>query len=309
VLSTFAVPPDEEQLFSPLTEAIVRMSNPFAEIGRTLRSNIAGLLSTVSMPYTMAHGSAVDRHWQRIHIAARIRARSLEAEPDETQEALELRRDQEALAHANLEMDKFIHSSEGREALIADILGILERLRSVESFVGAANELILQGAVLCWGAFEVLARDCFIAYLNANPGRSLILLGDSVAKRRFELSKFSLETLAAHNFDLSGRMGTLLAQQQDLSDVYSVKAVYQALFPDQKRLFDALNDPDLRLLALRRNLIVHQRGVIDESYVTSTKCCQPVGERLKLSPANLEAHVSSTVMVAVSVLEAVSHAK
>src|SRR6266581_3635091 len=40
VLSTFAVPPHEEQVFSPLTEAIVRMSNPFAEIGKTLRSNI-----------------------------------------------------------------------------------------------------------------------------------------------------------------------------------------------------------------------------------------------------------------------------
>lgn len=308
-LSTFAVPCDEEQLFSPLTEALARTCNPFTEIGRTLRFNIAGLLSTVSMPYTMAHRSAMDRHWQRIHIAARIRARNLQAEPDEAQESLELRRDQEALARGKSEMDKFIQSSVGRDSLILDTLGFLENLRSHESFVGAANELILQGAVLCWGAFEVLVRDCFIAYLNANPGQSLALLGDPVAKRRFDLSKFSLETLAAHSFDLSGRMGTLLAQQQDLSDVNSVKAVYRALFPDQKRLFDALNDHDLRFLALRRNLIVHQRGVIDESYLTSTNCCQSVGERLKLSPGNLEAHVRSTVMVAVNILEAVALAK
>jgi hypothetical protein len=54
MVSTFAIPPDEEQLFSPLTEVIPRVSSPFNEICLTLRSNLAGLISTVSMPYTMA---------------------------------------------------------------------------------------------------------------------------------------------------------------------------------------------------------------------------------------------------------------
>jgi hypothetical protein len=145
-------------------------------------------------------------------------------------------------------MDDFVHSLEGRDAFIRDTLGFLENLRSSEAVIRAASELILQGLVLCWGAFEVLSRDCFIAHLNAKPNRTLVLLGDPVAKRRFELSKVSLETLATHGFNLSERMGTILAQQQDLSDVYSVKSVYQALFPDDERLSDALGDADLRLL-------------------------------------------------------------
>ena len=66
------------------------------------------------------------------------------------------------------------------------------------------------------GGHSVLARDCFIAYLNAKPAGTAALLADPVAKRRFELSKIPLETLAAHNFNLSTEMGTLLAQQQDL---------------------------------------------------------------------------------------------
>jgi len=151
-----------------------------------------------------------------------------------------LRRDREALVQAKPKMESFLRSTEGRDALIGDTLGFLERLRTNDSLAGAANELILQGLVLCWGAFEVLARDCLIEYLNANPSRAMILLEDPMAKRRFELSKVSLETLAAHNFDLSSRMGTLLAQQQDLSDVYSVKAVYGALFASNGELLIAL---------------------------------------------------------------------
>jgi len=287
-------------------QAIARLSAPFNEIGIALRANIDGLISTVSVPYTLANRSATDRHWQRIHSAERIRSLMLDAGSNETQVELESRRQREARSVAESEMERFVRSPEGRDALIRDTLGFLENLRSDEAVLRAANELILQGVVLCWGAFEVLARDCFIAHLNAKPSRTLILLGDPVAKRRFELSKVSLETLATHNFDLSERMGTLLAQQQDLSDVYSVKSVYQALFPDDKRLSDALSESDLRLLSLRRNLIVHQCGVIDEMYAAATNCCQHVGERLKLSPNELERHLGTTVQMATAILDAVS---
>jgi hypothetical protein len=308
VTLNFAIPPDENQLFLPLTEVNLRVGKPFSEIGTALRVNLAGLLSTISMPYTMAHKSSLDRHWQRIHSAERIRSLMLNAEPHETQEALQQRRDRQALTRARSMMDEFVHSLEGRSAIIGDTLHFLDRLRSDESLGGAARELILQGAVLCWGAFEVFSPDCFIAHLNANPGCTLALLGDPVAKRRFELSKVSLATLAAHKFGLSERMGTLLAQQQDLSDIYSVKSVYQALFTHNENLSEALNDPDLRLLSLRRNLIVHQRGVIDQSYVDSANTSQRVGDRLKLTPSDLESHLRTSIEVAVAVLNAVSKA-
>ncbi len=304
--SAFAIPADEEHLFASLTEAVARIGQPFNETGEVLRANIDGLISAVSIPYTLANRSALDRHWQRIYSTARIRSLKLTAGPDETSEALDSRRERDALARAKPDMDSFVRSPEGRDALIGDTLGFLERLLSNESLSEAANELILQGLVLCWGAFEVLARDCFIEHLNVNPSRALILLEDSVAKRRFELSKISLETLATHNFDLSARMGTLLAQQQDLSDVYSVKAVYQALFSSDDELRNALNDSDLRLLSLRRNLIVHRRGIIDATYAAATNCSQRIGERLKLTPDQLEAHLRTVIKTATGILYAVS---
>jgi hypothetical protein len=308
LLSTFMVPPDEERLFSPLDAIIVRSTKAFAEICLTLRSNLKGLLSTISMPYAMANRSAHDRQWQRIRTAARIRSLMLYAEPGESEEALELRREREALARARPEMENFLLSIEGRDAVVRDTLQFLEGVRTDDALVEAASELVLQGVVLCWGAFEVFARDCFISYLNANPARSLALLADPVAKRRFELSKVSLETLAEHKFDLSGRMGTFLARQQDLSDVYSVKSVYHALFPSNAKLSDILSDPGLRILSLRRNLIVHQRGIVDETYAGETNCTQSLRERLKVSPDDLEIHLKTVVSAAVSILDSVSDA-
>ncbi len=306
VTSSFAIPPNEDQLFAPLTEVMANVGQPFGESGRVLKANISGLISAVSMPYTLANRSSVDRHWQRIYSAARIRSLKLYAAPGERPEDLDLRREREAQARAQPEMDSFLRSAEGRDAVISDTLGFLERLYADEPLAGAANELILQGVVLCWGAFEVLARDCFTEHLNVNPNRALTLLEDQVAKRRFELSKISLETLAAHNFDLSARMGTLLAQQQDLSDIYSIKAVYQALFAGNADLRDALNDSDLRLLSLRRNLIIHRRGIIDVTYAAASNCSQRIGERLRLTPDELETHVGTIIKAASSILEAVS---
>lgn len=304
----FLIPPDATRLFEALDRATAQASKAFAEIGLALRTNVAGLISSVSMPFTLANRSANDRHWQRIHSAERIRAHIPPALLNETDEELALRREREAVASARPKMASFIQSSEGQDALIRDTLGFLEALGEDETVIRAANELILQGVVLCWGAFEVVARDCFVAHLNARPAAVLALLGDAAARRRFELSKVSIETLAAHNFNVSERMGNLLAQQQDFSDVHSVKAVYHALFPDDRGLLDSLSGPDLRLLSLRRNLIVHHCGVIDETYAVSALCDQVVGEKLRLPPEILEGHIGTIVRAATHILDAVSAA-
>ncbi len=308
VMSAFVIPPNEDQLFEPITRAIAAIPEPFRDAAKNLRANLTGLLSVASMPYTLSQRSSVNSNWQRIHMASRIRSLNLDALPGESEEALETRRNAEALDRAKPEMDKFVSSTQGREAVIRNTLEILEGLRSDESLAEAANELILQSTVLCWGAFEVLARDCFTTHLNLNPSRTLVLLADPVAKRRFELTKISIETLGDYGFDLSTRMGTLLADQQDLSDVYSVKAVYHALFPNDHGLRDAVSDPDLRMLSLRRNLIVHRGGMIDATYIDSTACSQRMGEHLRLAPEDLERHVGTTVRTAVSILLAVSAA-
>jgi len=301
--SVFFIPLDENQLFSPLALAITGVGEPFAHVAQAFRANIAGLLSTIATPFTLANASAIGRSWQRIHTAERIRSLPLSGE--DMSEDAESRREHEALARGREKMDEFMKSAEGGKVLIRDTLTFLDHVHLDESLASAASELLLQGILLAWGGFEVLARDSFIAYLNVNPDRSLSLQSDPITKRRFEMSKVPLETLAAHKFNLSERMGTLFAQQQDLSDVCSIKAAYAALFPADCQLRDALNDPDLRVLSLRRNLIVHQRGAVDEAYLGATKCTQHLGERLQVHPDEVEAHLRTVVNAAAAILRAV----
>src|SRR5207248_5961484 len=115
--------------------AIGRASKPFTDSGTALRANIEGLISTISVPYTLATKSASDRHWQAIHSAERIRSLMLDAGANE--------RERQALTSAKSRMQSFVRSPEGRDALMRDTLNFLESLRSDEAVLRAAKALIL----------------------------------------------------------------------------------------------------------------------------------------------------------------------
>jgi hypothetical protein len=303
ITSRFLVPPNEDELLSDFNAHTASVREPYAEIAKAFKSNISGLLSTVSFPYALASAATTDRHFQRIHSAERIRAQNLEASTGERREQLEDRRRAVALETAMTRMRSFMASKEGQDAMSKDLLEFLERALRQSDLSLAADELLLQGLVLAWGALEVLARDVFVVTLNRHPQAVEKLLADPTSKRRFELSKVSLETLARNDFDLSGKMGSLLSEQQDLSDLVSIKAVYGALYPDATMLREALGDDDLRVLGLRRHLVVHRRGLVDDAYKKATNCSQPLGERLRIAPDEVERHVQSATRAASAVLK------
>ncbi len=308
VTGVFLVPPEGQKILSAFIETTKDIPSPVKEIADAFRANIVGLLSTVSFPYALAHAAAVDKNYQRISLAERIRALKIDSGKDENETDLEARRAATARKVAQDKMSEFVQSSEGRNILIGDSLSFLNRAQSDLSLSESANELILQGIVLCWGAFEVLARDTFVTLLNLRPSLAELLLNDTVAKRRFELAKVSLETLATHDFNLSGKMGTILSEQQDLSDLHSIKAVYEALFPNDSQLRSALSETDLRVLSQRRNLVVHRRGLIDETYIKSVNCAQKREEKIRVAPDELENHIEKASRAASLVLVASANA-
>lgn len=304
VTGVFLVPPERQKILSAFNENTKDMPSPVKEIADSFRANIEGLLSTVSFPYALAHAAAVDKNYQRISLAERIRTLKTDSETDRNETDLEARRAVTARKVAHDKMSKFIQSSEGQNILIGDSLTFLDRSLKDQLLSESANELILQGLVLCWGAFEVLARDTFVTLLNLRPSLAELLLKDTVAKRRFELAKVSLETLATHDFNLSSKMGAILSEQQDLSDLHSIKAVYEALFPNDSQLRSALSETDLRVLSQRRNLVVHRRGLIDETYIKAVNCVQKRGEKIRIAPDELENHIEKVSCAASLILVA-----
>ena len=285
----FLVPLDiDESEFAKITKY---SHAPYDEIGKTFQHNLRSVVSMVAFPFTLAFASAYQQHFMRIRMAERIRAGGIVAEEGETNSALEARRNAHALAVAREKMEEFRQTDDGIELVTSEMCNFLMGATEDGQLTLAASDLLLQGTSLTWGAFEVLARDVFVTYLNKTPGAVNKLVENPSARNKFELPKFSVEDLAKHGFDVSASMGTLLSRQQDLSDLRTIKSVYSALFPPPNPLAEKLNEDDLWVLSQQRHLIVHQRGIIDERYKENTRSKADIGARLVIPPNELERHL------------------
>ena len=279
----FLVPPSTEEIFAEFDAAIALIHTEYQTIANAFRHNVSAALSTVTVPFALASTSVEQSHFQRIHIAERIRARSIEEGMLKPGESMESVREQEAYTKAHLRMHEFIQSDDGRNVLIQDICTFL--LTSlVNGLESAAQELLHQGVVLLWSAFEVLCRDTFESLLNEDPAKVQALVSHPITKKRFEAEKVSLDTLAQYGFDISTQLGTILVRQHDFSDLPTIKAVYSVLFPNNADLNEALTHHHLWMLYQRRHLVVHRRGVIDQNYIKATGESLAAGTRLNVSP-------------------------
>src|SRR5262249_20728497 len=239
------------------------------------------------MPFALASASVEQSHFQRIHIAERIRARSLDEAAVQPGEDLEAERERVAHSKARGRMREFVESDEGRNALIRDTCGFLLATlkRGLEQ---AAQELIQQGLVLVWSAFEVFCRDAFETMLNKEPHNVRALIDDPTTRKRFEAQRLPLDTLVQYGFNLSARLGSVLVAQQDFSDLPTIKVVFGVLLPGNTEVTQVLAQRDLWSLYQRRHLIVHRRGVVDQAYVDSTGEALALGTRLVISPQGFE---------------------
>lgn len=303
----FYVPPDHPAIVKNLEAQLNQLSPPLREIGSAFIHNIEGAVGVASIPFALASASAHRAHQHRIYIAERIRARGIDPEEGEDENSLKERRDREAARVARERVTQYMSSTEGKNAVIEDICRFL-LARVHGELQDATSELMNQATVLFWGAFEILARDAFVAFLNSDPGVVQMLLSDPAARRRFDVSKISLDVLAAHNFNISTQMGEILARQQDMSDLLTIRAVYGALFPGDTDLHGALNDPGLWLLSQDRHLIVHRRGAIDDRYLQATGSTLPLGGRREISPGELDGYFTLVRDSGVSLLVAVGGA-
>jgi hypothetical protein len=287
----FLVPASPEAIFTELDAGAVALRAEYQAVAKAFRHSLASALSTVAMPFALASASVEQSHFQRIHIAERIRARSLDEDDLQAGEDLEAVREREAHSKANSRMREFIESQDGRDVLIRDTCGFL--LASLKhGLEPAAQELIQQGLVLVWSAFEVFCRDAFETLLNGDPAKVRILINHPTTRKRFEAERLPLDTLFQYGFDLSARLGSVLVGQQDFSDLQTIKAVFAVLFPGSTELNRALAERDLWTLYQRRHLVVHRRGIIDQAYLDATGETLTIGTRLVVGPRAFETALS-----------------
>jgi hypothetical protein len=271
----FLVPRQTAQLFAKLDSASTSLIPAYKPTFSAFRGSMCSAVSTISMPFALVSASVHRSHFQRIYAASRIRALAYDWGADET------------FAKAESQMREWNASEEGERAIIADICKFLMD-SSKNGLDSAAHDLLRQGLVLTWSAFEVLFRDTFETVLNQEPGRIQALMTDSSVRKRFDAQRLPLDILVQHGFDLSTKLGTVLVRQNDFSDLPFIKALYRALFVGDSELNDRLADRLLWTLYQRRNLIVHKNAIVDQLYLDATGETLIVGERLAVIPDDFD---------------------
>ncbi len=301
----FLIPVENEFLSEP-RQIVVQLRPPYKSLGEAFLHNLDSVISTVTIPFTLVSSSVNYRHRVRLRTAECIRTLSLDMEDGETEELLERRREQHALKAAEKRMAEFAKSPKGVEMMVRDTCAFLRIGVEVGALDVAAKNLLLQGVVLVWGSFEVLAHDLFVAYVNQTPKVVKTLIKDPVIRRKiFQLLRDPIEMLAEHDFDLSNSMGSVLAERQDLSDLLTLKKILLATFADNVSLREALSVRELWTLNQQRHLIVHRRGVVDKEYIEKTGRRDQIGSQLVISPTTLEYYLALIRDAGVALLQGI----
>jgi hypothetical protein len=267
----------------PLTEALSEVAPALEGCVQALKRNLSAVVNTTTIPFQLMSASVQERRFQQLHMAARIRMLRKVTAGEDLPDALQ----REAYEVAREEMDKELKDNADHFARAT-----VEELHSALAkppFASAAAEILRQGEVLTWGALEVLSHDVFVTVLNARPNFAAVVAQEDNCKRFFQTKALPLETLSTYAFDLSSSMGSVLADQHPVDSVPMMRVVFRALFPDSGRLHELLSNRSLWLIWQRRNLIVHRRGIVDQTYLSNTGDACVLGEEICVSAAILEA--------------------
>lgn len=276
IFELFYVP--DPELLKPFDIAAEGLEAPFSIAALVFRTNMESAARTASIPYLMAGAAVSQRRFDSFFTAERIRMLKKgptgPGKPRDEQQASEI-------AHAK--MREFGKSQEGviwfRNSIVKD----LAHYAKDAEFKVAAEEMLLNTLVTAWGTLEAFISECVRLLLNFHPSVASKLLAHEATKKHFPTRTLSIESLAAHGFNVASSMGNLLFEDRHLDSLPVLKDVLNVIFPRRASLHDLLATKEIWTLWQRRHLIVHKRGLVDAIYQSKTSDQAPIGARLKVS--------------------------
>ncbi len=305
----FFFPQNRETFLQQLDQAVAGAPQAVVSLADSFKSNLGAVLSTLSMPVQMAEAHIWMSRFMQIHSRERRRAVNIDRLVDAFRgkrkyDGLTDEEEQAALKSAERIMTEVERTPERAEARGRSVRHLLGTLVSEDEIECGARELMRQGVVLVWSAFEVLAQDLFVTVVNKSPGLAVRLSEVEATKQYFRQKAFSVETLSKYDYDLSQRMGVVLSEFVRLDDIRTMKSVFGVLFPNVSILNTALAPRELWILNQRRNLILHRRSVVDSEYISKTEEQVSVGSELIVTPDETRRYMEVTRDAGIALLTA-----
>jgi len=307
----FVLPTEPGRFSQSLDLTCLRLPERHRPAMESYRKNVNALLSTMYLPFRMCIVAAERQRYSLILAAESIRMLPIsdvvhDSMPEWEKEKIGLSEEERKRRAAQKAKEKFAveMAEDGKSACFVHAFFHFEELVQDPGIALALRELMRQGLVLAWSAIEALANDLFRSLVNEKPAFSELLLQDERTKKRFQV-RDAVGILAPYNYNLSEHMGDALNEYCKLDDVDTIRCVFDVLFPDDEELRAELTHDDLWRLFQRRNLIVHRRSIVDQTYLDNTGDKVALGSELPVGPVEVDNATKVLVSLGLKLLSAV----
>ena len=262
-------------------------SAPIRQIAETFCLNMQSIAFMVTIPYILLLKEQMDFKRLVIEIKARLRSTKpfapiQELSNVERQSVYDLMREIAAQEPEDKNDKKEEHATIDNEFRF-----LLESSKEIRS---GYRSLLYSGLAWIWSTFEVLCSDLWETSVNESPD----VLARKAISGLSHLDKLDetggltakhirLEYLAKHGYDLRHCMGTLLKSKFDFTSLHGIRQAYRSTFPKSQTISRALDNNELFLLEMKRHLIVHRAGLVDENFINKTGIKLPLGIPIPIS--------------------------
>lgn len=271
------IPLDYGEFLKPINNIIDDIEKDYQLIGNVFIHSLNGLFLTISLPFNLTQSSVLKRRLQQFHLAELIRGTKTPK-----------RDEKESLEIANKKFEKELGNKDEIKSMTEATLQELRQLINNENMKPALDEILRQGTVLTWSAFEVFFKNFITQLLNDKPELIIELVNNSKTSSKFQLKKIDLLKLAEFNFNVSESIGTIFFENINFSNLSIIRDILSVVFPNNDLLRKYISESNMWNLNQGRHCIVHNFGNIDSDYINNTVSKAKIGTKLVVTPNELE---------------------
>lgn len=251
-------------------DAIIESDNESNKIVSILKQNLSSIVKSISIPYNLAANTAFT--WLRNKIGIREAILGDKLSKKEIDDIVE--------AKFQMALDNQDEANELFENICNQLLGFTREDENL------ALELIAQGYLQSWSSFEVFLRDYIELSLNQHPENCTKVINSDVLKKRVDLKKIPYEFLETNKFNLSNRLGSLVTDTYDCSDLLVAKEIIKKI-KDKEEISKVLDNKELWQFFQTRHLLIHKRGIVDQSFIDKSGIKMQIGEKVVIKSSQL----------------------
>ena len=265
------------------------------KIGTIAKDNLAQIAITIALPhFLMTQGVHQIKEFQYLLEGAVATKNILQPKTEEGKKQLN------DFVKAKFIENEKLHSNEGRQLLV--------NLRKNNPFIEIAIQIqALNSLVNVWTIFESVSKEIWIYLLNNYQNMFLNNILDARTDSDAEgiSGKYiSIQYLGKFGFNVNNRLGEILSSKYDFTSCSGIMKAFIDLDKNQKEAFNYLKNENLYQLELIRNLIVHNAGIIDDTFLHKSKISnETLGKKISISTRKYSKYENSAIESMIKLLK------